>query len=198
MSALAFALALAAALYVSAQVTDGFQAFTLESARRHAALRTPRNVAPLQFITLGGEQSDLARYQGSWVLVDFIYTRCETLCTSLGAVYAQLQRRLSREIANGQVRLLSVSFDPIHDGAEQLLAFRTRHGGSALGWDMARPSSVELSRWLKDFGVVVIPDEFGGFAHNAAIHVVGPDARLRAIFDLDDVDEVVRHVQAAS
>lgn len=194
-TALAFAIALATALGVGARVTDGFQAFTLESARRLEALRAPRAVTHLAFATPEGERVQLQRYAGQWVLVDFIYTGCQTLCTSLGSVYAQLQQRLGGEIASGHVRLLSVSFDPARDAAAQLLAYRARHSVSALGWDMARPSLEDLQDWFGSFGVVVIPDGAGGFAHNAAIHVVNPEGRLQAIANVGDTEEAIRHVR---
>jgi cytochrome oxidase Cu insertion factor (SCO1/SenC/PrrC family) len=34
---------------------------------------------------------------------------------------------------------------------------------------------------------VVIPDSYGGFSHNAALHVVDPQGRLNRIIDLEDV-----------
>ena len=57
------------------------------------------------------------------------------------------------------------------------------------GWDLGTPAHAgELQSWLAAFGVVVIPDGLGGYAHNAAVHVVGPDRRLVAILDPEDVD----------
>ena len=194
-TAVAFSLAMVTAAGVSATATGGFQAFTLESSRRLQALRAPRAVGHLKFTTPEGRQTSLEHYAGKWLVVDFIYTRCETLCLALGSVNALLQQRLSREIAAGQVQLLSVSFDPAHDGPEQLVAYRARHSRSAFGWDLARPSAQDVTAWLTQFGVVVIPDELGGFAHNAALHIVGPDGRLRSIVDLNDLDQVIRHVQ---
>ena len=194
-TAVAFSLALATAVGVGAKATGGFQAFTLESARRLEALRAPRAVGHLNFTTLEGRQAGLHHYAGKWLVVDFIYTRCQTLCVSLGSVYEQLQQRLSREIAAGQVQLLSVSFDPAHDAPEQLSAYRARQSNSVVGWDMARPAAQDVATWLTHFGVVVIPDGLGGFVHNAGLHIVGPDGRLRSIVDLGDLDQVLRHVQ---
>ena len=34
-------------------------------------------------------------------------------------------------------------------------------------------------------GHIVIPDQFGGFEHNTALHLVGRDGRLRLISDID-------------
>ena len=56
--------------------------------------------------------------------------------------------------------------------------------------DLARDA--EMKGWLDAFGVVVIADGMGGFTHNAAVHVVGPDRRLAAILDFDDIDGIVK------
>lgn len=192
-----FCVALTTAIAVGAGITNGFESFTLESARRMEALRATRTVGHLRFEMLDHGQTSLGEFAGRWVLVDFIYTRCETLCVSLGSVYARLQQRFSKEIATGKVQLLSVSLDPEHDGASELAAYQARHVKSTSGWTMGRASRKETAAWLERFGVVAIPDGLGGFAHNAAIHVVGPDGRLRAILDWDDPEPAVRFVQNA-
>jgi protein SCO1/2 len=65
------------------------------------------------------------------------------------------------------------------------------------GWDIGRPQDEDaLLEWLKSFGVVAIPEPLAGIAHNAAIHVVAPDGRLVAIYDLEDIDAVAGYVLA--
>ena len=39
---------------------------------------------------------------------------------------------------------------------------------------------------LDTFGIVVVPAPLGQFQHNAAFHLVAPDARLSRIIDFDD------------
>jgi protein SCO1 len=103
---------------------------------------------------------------------------------------------LSGEIASGAVRLVSISFDPVRDGPQELRAYRARYSRDAVGWSLATPAvEAELESWLRAFGVVVIPDELGGFAHNAAMHVVGPQRTLVAIHDLDDIEGTVRTIR---
>jgi len=188
----------AAAGYALAHVaTDGFEAYTMESARRLSALRSPAPMPQRDLVVVDRGRAGLAELPAPLLLVDFVYTRCPTYCAVAGSVYAQLQRRLAGEIAAGRVALLSISFDPRRDDDDALRAYRARYSAQAGGWDLARPrSAAELSIWLEAFGVVVIPDELGGYTHNAAIHVVGPDRRLIAIHDLADLDGVVRTVRA--
>lgn len=198
-TAIAATLACAAGLAIAHAATDGFEAFTLESARRLKALRTPAPVADLALDLADGGRVRLSDLREPVLLVDFVYTSCPTTCMALGSVYAQLQQRLAPEIAAGAVRLVSVSFDAARDGPGELRAYRARFSADAAGWDLGRPApESELARWLDAFGVVVIPDGLGGYAHNAAAHVVGPQRQLVAILDSSDVDGIVEAAGAAA
>ena len=182
--------------YATYAVTDGLQAFSLESARRLSALRSPAPVPSPTLEFSDGRHAPFRAQQEQVLLVDFIYTRCTTYCRSLGSVYAQLQSRLAAQIASDDVRLVSITFDPDHDRAVELTSYRHRHGGAAPGWDLARPlASVDREQLLRAFGVVVIDDGLGGYTHNAAVHIVDPHGRLAAIFDADDVDGAVRFTE---
>lgn len=192
-SVIATMLVIMAGLAVTHFATDGFRAFTLESARRLAALRAPVPVPDLALELADGSHAQLHDLVGPVLLVDFIYTRCMTYCQALGSVYARLQQRLAPEIAAGKVRLLSVSFDPERDDPSALRAYRERHSRETAGWVLGRPVGAPgRQEWLRAFGVVVIPDGLGGYAHNAAVQVVGPDRKLVAILDYSDLDGIVK------
>lgn len=198
-TAIAATLVFTAGLAFAHAVTDGFEAFTLESARRLHALRSPVSVPDLALDLADGGRARLSELSGRVMLVDFVYTSCPTLCAALGSVYARLQQRLAAEIAAGEVRLVSISFDSERDGSAELRAYRARHSADPVGWDLGRPErATELRSWLDAFGVVVIPNGLGGFAHNAAVHVVGPDRKLVAILDLEDLDGIVKTAQAVA
>jgi protein SCO1/2 len=196
-TAAACVIVLAGAAAVGHWATDGYRAFTYESARRLRAIESPRPLpADLALDLDDGRSLRLNAWRESVLVVDFVYARCATLCQSLGSDYARLSRHLAREIADGRVRLLTVSFDVQRDDAAALAAYRSRHAPQATGWDLGRPpDGGALRRWLDAFGVVVVPDGRGDFAHNAAIAVVGPDRRLRALVDVGDVDGVIEHVR---
>jgi protein SCO1/2 len=193
---LAATLASIAGIMLAHAATDGFQAYTLESARRLAALRSPSPVPDLPLELIDAGRVRLGELPEEVLLVDFIYTRCPTYCSVLGSVYAQLAERLAPEIASGAVKLISISFDPVRDGLGELRAYRKRYSREAAGWDIARPVDPhDTRRWLDAFGVFVIPDELGGYAHNAAIHIVGPARTLVAIRDLDDMEATVNSIR---
>ena len=86
----AAALIFAAGLALAHAVTDGFQAFTLESARRLHALTAPGPVPDLALDLADGGRARLSEMPGQVLLVDFVYTNCPTYCAALGSVYARL------------------------------------------------------------------------------------------------------------
>ena len=60
----------------------------------------------------------------------------------------------------------------------------------------ARPEDERALRaLLKAFGITVVPDGFGGFVHNAALHVVDRRGRLVAIFDIGEEAQVLAAIR---
>jgi protein SCO1/2 len=174
-----------------AAATDGFQAFTTETARRVAVGSRPVDLPAVALENQSGMRFTLADLRGKWLLVDFIYTRCPTLCTMLGGDFAQLEQQLAGPIAQGKVQFLSISFDPAHDAPADLAAYVARFQGRGRGWQAARPVTGDgLRRLTVAFGITVIPDHRGGYTHNAAIHLVDPEGRLVDIFDLGHLDQI--------
>jgi protein SCO1 len=174
-----------------AAATDGFQAFTTETARRVAVRRQPAELPAVTLENQSGARFTLADLRPKWLLVDFIYTRCPAFCTVLGGDFAQLERQLAGPIAQGRVQLLSISFDPTQDPPAQLAAYLRRFRGQDMGWQAARPLTADgLQSLTAAFGVTVIQDRLGGYTHNAAIHLVDPEGRLVDIFDLGDLDQI--------
>lgn len=192
---LASLLILAAGIAVLAAATDGFRAFTTETARRIAVLEHPRALPSASLQTARGKTIDFVGLRGRWLLVDFVYTRCMAYCSVQGSEFARLQDRLAGPIAQGRVVLLSISFDPSHDGPAQLGAFQRRSGDRGAGWIAARPTSpAALEGLMRVFGVTAISDGRDGYVHNAAINVVDPRGRLVAITDWYSPAEAERYV----
>ena len=186
---------LAGGLSALAFATDGFRAFTAETARRLAVAAQPRALPPVALQTADGRTIDFTALRGRWLLVDFIYTRCDSYCSVQGNEFARLQQRLAEPIAQGRALLLSISFDPAHDGPAQLAAYMRRSGDHGAGWLAMRPAQAsDLPELLRAFGVRAVPDGLGGYVHNAAIAVVDPAGRLVAIIDWESAQEAEAYV----
>lgn len=193
----------AAALLVHllATVTGGFEHWTFESLRRARAKEGRLQAADVVLADsrgqalrpwhhgLPGEAGATGAERGDVLIVDFIFTRCVTVCQSLGTAFQQMQAQLADERGGhgaSRIRLLSVSFDPGHDDPEALRAYALRHRAEPSRWAVAVPSgAAETQSLLRALGVVVIPDGRGGYAHNAGLHVIDASGRLAGIHDLD-------------
>lgn len=187
----------AAALWAA---TDGLKAWTSEEVRRLRVQEKPPVLSALQlrsasgafFVPWGG--TDSARR--IW-LVTFMYTRCPTQCTTLGIEFERLQRALRKSDLDERIRLLSLSFDPVHDDARALRAYAAQYHADPTRWIVAVPSSADaLAKLEHEAGIVVISDGWGGYIHNAAIHVVLEDGRLVHIFDLNDPEAALTWARA--
>lgn len=166
--------------------TDGLAAFTSEDARRNAVSSQPRPVPAVLLEDQDGHLFRLQDYRDSLVAVEFIYTRCATICSALGAGFRQIRDQVPATALGRQFVLVSISFDPQNDTPARLKAYAGRYGADGRAWRVARVSrEADLKPMLDAFGITVIPDGLGGFEHNAAIHLLDRSGRLALIADYD-------------
>ena len=186
---------LAVAAYTcAAWLTHDFQVWTAEGARRLEVALLPVATPAIQVQASSGTPQPLRQMlaDGQTVtIVDFIYTRCQTVCLALGSTYQQMQASLQSARAAGaaqsRVQLLSVSFDSQRDDQQALTDYAARMNVNAAIWRLVRvPEPKDLERLLADFQVVVVASGQGDFEHNAALLVVDSHGRLVRIFDYAD------------
>jgi protein SCO1/2 len=187
---LASTLVLAIGLIVLLQTTVQGNAFTTETLRRTEVANAPSLVPELSVYDADGNQNTLRQVlaEGDKVwIVDFVYTRCQTICVTLGTVFQQLQHQIRLRGLDDKVGLLSVSFDPAHDTSDALRIYRDRMRMDPNIWRVVTLSSPLDRRQLLDaFGIIVIPAPLGEFEHNAALHLVTGSGRLFRIVDYED------------
>jgi protein SCO1/2 len=186
-----------AALY---QATAGGTAYTTETLRRSEVALAPLPVPDFRVIDAQGREQPLRELLASdgrvWI-VDFVYTRCATLCLSLGTVFQQLQAQVLAQGLQDRVGLLSISFDPEHDRPPALATYARRMGMQPEAWQLvslAEPA--DRRRLLDSFGIMVVPAPLGEFEHNAALHLVTPEGELVRILGLDEGVRALRLAQA--
>jgi len=175
--------------------TDGFAAFTAEAARRAKILRSPRPLPAAVLEDQDGRTFSLQDYRGKLLAVEFIYTRCSTICRSLGMAFRQVRDHVPQAMLGSDFALLSISFDAERDDTTSLKAYGDAHGADSRHWRIARVrNAADLRHLLDAFGIVVIPDGLGGFEHNAAIHLLGRDGRLGLISDIEEPVQFAKRI----
>ncbi len=188
-------------------LTHDFQIWTAEGARRLAVAQNP---VPTPELVVQGPAIQavslptLLTQSGTVTVVDFVYTRCATVCQTLGTSFQQLQAAIQARgqqtpAVAGRLQLLSISFDPMYDTQAVLSAYSARLKANGQFWQFVSTSDAHsLKRLLKQFQVVVIPDGMGGYEHNAALLVIDQRGRLVRVFDYDEVDAAFAFAQRLS
>ena len=186
---------LVAGLAVLWFATNGGQDFTTETLRRQQISERPQLIEPFAVVTQSGEKIQLGTLLAAgdkvW-LVDFVYTRCQAVCSSLGSIYQQLQTQIESRGLQNKVGLLSISFDPFHDDAAALATYAARMRMNPSVWQIATLSNwQDRRRLLDEFGIMVVPAPQGEFEHNAALHIVTSQGKLVKIIDYLDYASVL-------
>lgn len=169
--------------------TERGSAFTTETVRRAAVARTPQQVPDFNVVGVDGAPTSLRSMLATggriWI-VDFVYTRCQTVCSALGSVYQQLQQQIIEGGLQDRIGLLSISFDPHRDGVAALRDHAARMRMDPGVWRIVSLTAPgDRRRLLDTFGIMVVPAPLGEFEHNAALHIVDGHARLVRIVDYD-------------
>jgi len=175
-------------------MTGGFAALTSEQARRLDISRKQPAVPHVRLIDQNGQAFRLDEWENEknkFLIVDFIYTNCLSLCRALGTEFQQLQQNIVERGLQSRVHLLSVSFDPTHDSADVLNRYAGQHHAMPDIWTFATVGKAgDLDTLLRTFGVTVIPDQLGGFQHNAAMIWIAPSGKLVRVTDYDAGDHL--------
>jgi protein SCO1/2 len=178
--------AVALLLALTARLTDHFEAWTYEDLRRRGAEAGALQAPAMQVRDAEGRARtvfDTTDVAATVTVLNFIYTRCASVCQVQGSEYAQMQQVL-RTSGSTRIRLLSVSIDPGHDDQAALAAHARLHRADPALWAVTAPLDKRDGRAaLRRLGVVAVPDGLGGYVHNGSLHLVDAAGRVRRIFD---------------
>lgn len=103
-----------------------------------------QNGKPLNFY------NDLIK--GKTVAINFIFTTCTTVCPPLTATFRKVQQTASER--GLEVKLVSVSVDPVIDTPERLRAFAEKFNADQ-GWTFVTGEKGEIDSLLQSLGVAV-------------------------------------------
>ncbi|KON85533.1 electron transporter SenC [Sporosarcina globispora] len=175
--------------------TDGFQAFTAETARINQLMDEKPQFPDVTLEDNNGRTYSFSEFKGKYVFITFLYTSCGTVCPELEVNMSEVYKRIPEEYIGHDIQFLSISFDPERDDPETLDTYRKAFGSDGETWRMARiADQQELKSLLDRFGVIVIPDEYGNFAHNSAFYLVNPKGQLVEVMDYTLIEEAADRV----
>lgn len=187
-------------IYVLLLATDFGRSFTTEGFRRHQIALQPAPVPNMALVDAQGDQQllqDSIIQDGRYVILDFFYTACQTICISQAAIFNSLQEKIKERHLEDRVRLVSISFDPEHDDVKAIRQYGDRVRADPRIWNLfTLYSANDLKSVLDSFGIYVIQvPPLGDLDHNAAFHLIDPQGNLMKIGSLDDSDDLLSIVQ---
>ena len=135
---------------------------------------SPPSPAPaIEVKTLQGNVSRLGELlRGRVSALQLMFTGCSATCPISGALFADLQGRLVAAPRN--LRLLSISIDPLGDDPASMQAWLRRHGAQVGRWGGALSTLSDVDRLLDFAG----GRRAGVDRHTAQVYVFDAQARL--------------------
>lgn len=163
--------------YQAARWLDGLAPATTPGLTRY---EPPVPLPDFRLRDQNNQALDLARLRGKWNFIFFGYTHCPDICPTTLGVLRDLHR-----IAGGKergVQYVFISVDPERDDPKTLRRYAAYFDAELVA---ATGAHSELQRLARALGAYYEISGRGGnyeVQHSAAIFLIDPDARLRALF----------------
>jgi cytochrome oxidase Cu insertion factor (SCO1/SenC/PrrC family) len=125
---------------------DVLAACNREARQRKASL------PDIQVIDSHGNPLSLGSLKGKVVLLDFIHVGCPGVCSNLVNKFGQVADSLGSELGS-RVILLSITNDPNHDNANELLNLARSSQADMKGWLFVTGKLDDVNRVIKAFGL---------------------------------------------
>ena len=145
-------------------------------------LKTGDAVPDTRLVDENNAARPLTSLKGHRVAVTFMYTTCPQpdFCPLMDRNFAAVQNEIKKTPALGDVRLVSVSFDPAHDTPAVLKTHAKGLQADPAVWHFVTASADDIKGFAAKFGVIAEPSEESPaiLTHNLSTAVIDADGRL--------------------
>src|SRR5262245_23506591 len=153
-------------------------------------LRPGEAVPNASFVDQDANHRAFADFKGSRVVMTFIYTECPmpAFCPLLDRRFAAMQKPLGDDPSLKDVRLVSVSFDPVTDTPAVLKSHARRLNADPVRWTFLTGDRDEVDRFASRFGLQVsrAPNNAKDITHNLRTVIIDKDGRLVKVYTGND------------
>ena len=148
-----------------------------------------------QVLDRKGEQKTLEELLGDKVvLLSFIYATCSDVngCPLATSVFHKIKNRLSKESALvDDLRLLTLSFDPVHDTPKAMSEYSESLTSESTDWRfLTTKSQKQLQPILKQYNQVIQQEydekgnSTGTFSHTLRVYLIDKNKKIRNIYNI--------------
>lgn len=145
-------------------------------------LTPPQPLPPPVFIDQHGADFGAEQLAGRWNLLFFGFTNCPDICPLTLALLAQVEKRLADLPEAQRPQIILVSADPKRDTPERLTTYLNSFSPTFIGLtgDEATIHDFALKMHVP-VAIVPLGEDNYTVDHSAAVFVVDPQVRLRAL-----------------
>lgn len=158
-------------------------------------------VPPFSLTDHLGRAASAEALAGQVTIVNFIFTRCESICP----VSSMKMQRIQEQTADlAKIKLLSISVDPTYDTTERLAAYGAKFQLDATRWRMLTGPEAAVRTLVEGpfmTSMMAVGKTASGapdIAHNAHFFLVDGALRIRGTYDSNDVtrlETMMRHAR---
>jgi protein SCO1/2 len=145
-------------------------------------LRPGEEVPDADFVDQDGTPRAFSDFEGSPLALTFIYTTCPIpdFCPLMDRHFATIQRTLAADPQLGDVRLVTVTFDPATDTPPVLKKHAERLGADPMRWTFLTGDRDEIDQFAARFGVSISrsPTDAIDIAHNLRTAIIDRSGAL--------------------
>jgi protein SCO1/2 len=147
---------------------------------------------------INGSTYTFSEGKGKVRLVEFMFTNCPDICPATTYNMSKLQDQLKEKgLFGDKVEFVSITFDPDFDTPEVLKAYAEKFKADQSGWKFLRGDAQAIEKVTKDFGIAVMKQPDGSFAHTARMFLVDEDGNMRRAYGMAaemDMDQMMKEM----
>ncbi|MFJ9500031.1 SCO family protein [Brevibacillus centrosporus] len=147
---------------------------------------------------INGSTYTFSEGKGKVRLVEFMFTNCPDICPATTYNMSKLQDQLKEKgLFGDKVEFVSITFDPDFDTPEVLQAYAEKFKADQTGWKFLRGDAQAIEKVTKDFGIAVMKQPDGSFAHTARMFLVDEDGNMRRAYGMAaemDMDQMMKEM----
>jgi protein SCO1/2 len=134
---------------------------------------------------INGSTYTFSEGKGKVRLVEFMFTNCPDICPATTYNMSKLQDQLKEKgLFGDKVEFVSITFDPDFDTPEVLQEYAKKFKADQSGWQFLRGDAQAVEKVTKDFGIAVMKQPDGSFAHTARMFLVDEDGNMRRAYGM--------------
>jgi protein SCO1/2 len=146
---------------------------------------TGERLADAPLVDQQAKATSLASFRGHRLALTFVYTRCPIpdFCPLMDRHFAAVQKMLAGDPALADVRLVSVTLDPVFDTPTVLRAHAARVGANPSVWSFLTGEPANVAAFSEQFGLYVEhgTSDPADITHNLRTAVIDPEGRLAKV-----------------